>query len=241
MESLNAFHVSTLQAKLAARRPLFHAFRLASAGLCVRNDFNVRLAEGSARTQRFISRPRNAARRQSARRRPYRSERDQSRAVQRDPRRAGHRGIQWQDPGPGRRPKDRRKTDKQELDPVRRCRSEHATELEIFADDVRCTHGATIGQLDRERCSTCGPAGSNGTKPAMLIYAFARTSSSRLKCPRCEHRSKRMLSRRTAGAQPCPRLDVERIREDFPVLKQQVHGKPLVYLDNAATARSRRR
>ncbi len=30
--------------------------------------------------------------------------------------------------------------------------------------------------------------------------------------------------------------DVERIREDFPVLRQTVHGKPLVYLDNAATA-----
>jgi cysteine desulfurase/selenocysteine lyase len=31
-------------------------------------------------------------------------------------------------------------------------------------------------------------------------------------------------------------FDVERIREDFPVLKRQVHGKPLVYLDSAATS-----
>jgi cysteine desulfurase/selenocysteine lyase len=31
-------------------------------------------------------------------------------------------------------------------------------------------------------------------------------------------------------------IDVERLREDFPVLKQTVHGKPLVYLDSAATA-----
>jgi cysteine desulfurase/selenocysteine lyase len=31
-------------------------------------------------------------------------------------------------------------------------------------------------------------------------------------------------------------FDVERVREDFPVLKQKVHGKPLVYLDNAATS-----
>ncbi len=30
-------------------------------------------------------------------------------------------------------------------------------------------------------------------------------------------------------------FDVERIRNDFPVLHQSVHGKPLVYLDNAAT------
>ena len=31
-------------------------------------------------------------------------------------------------------------------------------------------------------------------------------------------------------------IDVEALREDFPVLKQTVHGKPLVYLDSAATA-----
>jgi cysteine desulfurase/selenocysteine lyase len=33
-----------------------------------------------------------------------------------------------------------------------------------------------------------------------------------------------------------PAFDVEKIREDFPVLKQTIHGKPLVYLDSAATA-----
>lgn len=31
------------------------------------------------------------------------------------------------------------------------------------------------------------------------------------------------------------RYDVAKIREDFPILRRQVHGKPLVYLDNAAT------
>ena len=31
-------------------------------------------------------------------------------------------------------------------------------------------------------------------------------------------------------------FDVAKLREDFPVLKQLIHGKPLVYLDNAATA-----
>jgi cysteine desulfurase / selenocysteine lyase len=30
-------------------------------------------------------------------------------------------------------------------------------------------------------------------------------------------------------------FDAERVREDFPILKVKVHGKPLVYLDNAAT------
>src|SRR5258708_992650 len=30
-------------------------------------------------------------------------------------------------------------------------------------------------------------------------------------------------------------FDVGRVREEFPILRQLVHGKPLVYLDNAAT------
>ena len=30
-------------------------------------------------------------------------------------------------------------------------------------------------------------------------------------------------------------LDLARIRADFPILHQRIHGKPLVYLDNAAS------
>jgi cysteine desulfurase / selenocysteine lyase len=41
-----------------------------------------------------------------------------------------------------------------------------------------------------------------------------------------------MSSAAEAGA----RFNVERIRRDFPVLQRKVHGKPLVYLDNAATS-----
>jgi cysteine desulfurase / selenocysteine lyase len=36
-------------------------------------------------------------------------------------------------------------------------------------------------------------------------------------------------------------LDIAKIREDFPILHQQVHGKPLVYLDNANTSQKPRR
>ncbi len=35
-------------------------------------------------------------------------------------------------------------------------------------------------------------------------------------------------------------FDVQRLRADFPILAEQVHGKPLVYLDNAATAQKPR-
>ena len=37
-----------------------------------------------------------------------------------------------------------------------------------------------------------------------------------------------------------PALDVRKIRKDFPILQQRVYGKPLVYLDNAATTQKPR-
>ena len=39
----------------------------------------------------------------------------------------------------------------------------------------------------------------------------------------------------TTTPAPVPALDAAAIRAQFPVLSRQVHGKPLVYLDNAAT------
>jgi len=35
-------------------------------------------------------------------------------------------------------------------------------------------------------------------------------------------------------------LDVEKIREDFPILSRTIHGKPLIYLDSAATSQKPR-
>ena len=39
---------------------------------------------------------------------------------------------------------------------------------------------------------------------------------------------------------PLDERSVQKLREDFPILKQLVHGKPLVYLDNAATSQKPR-
>jgi cysteine desulfurase / selenocysteine lyase len=39
-----------------------------------------------------------------------------------------------------------------------------------------------------------------------------------------------------ANAADKPKFDVDRVRQDFPILRTQVHGRPLVYLDNAATS-----
>ena len=35
-------------------------------------------------------------------------------------------------------------------------------------------------------------------------------------------------------------LDIEKIRDDFPILKREVSGRPLIYLDNAATSQTPR-
>jgi cysteine desulfurase / selenocysteine lyase len=52
-----------------------------------------------------------------------------------------------------------------------------------------------------------------------------------------EARSRGSATRRMGSAQAhAGGLDIEKIRADFPILRQTVHGKPLVYLDNAATS-----
>ncbi len=43
-----------------------------------------------------------------------------------------------------------------------------------------------------------------------------------------------------ASAVAAPVLDVEAVRRDFPILSQKVHGKPLVFLDSAASAQKPR-
>ena len=40
----------------------------------------------------------------------------------------------------------------------------------------------------------------------------------------------------TLQEKPAAGFDVARLREDFPILAREIHGKPLVYLDNAASA-----
>jgi cysteine desulfurase/selenocysteine lyase len=39
-----------------------------------------------------------------------------------------------------------------------------------------------------------------------------------------------------ANPKPVSGYDVERVRRDFPILSREVHGKPLVFLDSAASA-----
>jgi Fe-S cluster assembly protein SufD len=55
-------------------------------------------------------------------------------------------------------------------------------QLEIFADDVRCTHGATVGQLDEEALFYLRSRGlGNEQARSLLIRAFAQNILDRMK------------------------------------------------------------
>jgi Fe-S cluster assembly protein SufD len=55
-------------------------------------------------------------------------------------------------------------------------------ELQILADDVRCTHGATIGQLDAEMMFYLRSRGIGANQArSLLIYAFAQDIVDRIK------------------------------------------------------------
>lgn len=55
-----------------------------------------------------------------------------------------------------------------------------------------------------------------------------------------EHQMQRAVAKQSAPPNAPRPLDVPAIRSDFPVLHQRVHGKPLAWLDNAATTQKPR-
>ena len=130
-------------------------------------------------------------------------------------------------------------------------------QLEIYNNDVKCGHGSTIGRLDEEalfylRCRGIGLEQAR----SLLTYAFASEMLNQIDIdpckPRCTRRctrgyrpsraSKGSMSIASAIYTPSSQsgrphaFDVERIRQDFPLLHRTIRGKPLVYLDNAATS-----
>lgn len=67
-------------------------------------------------------------------------------------------------------------------------------QLEIFADDVKCTHGATIGQLDAESIFYLRSRGIGLAEArSLLTYAFANDIVSRVKVDTVRARLERVL------------------------------------------------
>ena len=72
----------------------------------------------------------------------------------------------------------------------------------------------------------------------LLIFAFARDIVDRIKVAPLREQLEKLLLEKLHGTSSLShdlRSDQRVERENFPVLDQRVHGKPLVYLDNAAT------
>ena len=127
-------------------------------------------------------------------------------------------------------------------------------QLEIFADDVKCTHGAAIGQLDEDAIFYLRARGLTYFEARdMLIHAFAGDILDRVKIEplrvALEGRAVRAAGQGSRGdrrgmtpsavaprSTPRRRSTCRRCARDFPILSERVHGKPLVYLDSANTS-----
>ncbi len=122
--------------------------------------------------------------------------------------------------------------------------ADNKPELEIFADDVVCGHGATAGALDPglEILSDVARHPREGSRSAADpgLHRRDRRGDRARRHPRradvCRHKMAGGARMSMHPAVSNGSYDVAKIRADFPALAMQVYGKPLVYLDNAASA-----
>lgn len=73
-------------------------------------------------------------------------------------------------------------------------------QLEIFADDVKCTHGATVGELDSEEVFYLRSRGLSETAARKLLtYAFGAEIIDRIPVASLRHRLEQTVLEQTAG------------------------------------------
>ena len=126
-----------------------------------------------------------------------------------------------------------------------RAEADAKPELEIFADDVNCGHGTAIGALDADALFYLRSRGIPEAEARdLLIRAFLEDAMAdfadhadprrAVAAAGCRARGHGQTSHERATAQDRPALTTSpRCARDFPILSREVHGKPLVYLDNA--------
>jgi Fe-S cluster assembly protein SufD len=72
-------------------------------------------------------------------------------------------------------------------------------QLEIFADDVKCAHGATVGQLDADEVFYLRSRGlSDATARNLLTYAFGAEIIDRIPVPTLKHRLEQAVLEQTS-------------------------------------------
>jgi Fe-S cluster assembly protein SufD len=200
-ESYQAFHVATLQIQLG-RDTNFRSHSLSFGGALVRNDINAVLSEGAECTLNGLYLVNGAqhidnhttidhAKPHAASHELYKGILDgQSSAVFN-----GKILVR----------KDAQKTDAKQTNKNLVLSEESVIntkpELQIHADDVRCTHGATIGQLDAEGIFYLQSRGIGKAEARdLLIVAFARDIVDRIKVAPLREQLEKLLVEKLHGS-----------------------------------------
>jgi Fe-S cluster assembly protein SufD len=183
-ESLDSFHVATIQV-FQAPNSNFKAHNICLGGLLVRNDVNAVLSSGCEGTLNglYLTKGRQHIDNHTAldHAAPHAASHELYKGILDGSSSAVFNGKILVR-------KDAQKTDAKQTN-KNLVLSGNAVintkpELQILADDVRCTHGATIGQLDQEALFYLRARGIDQTEARdLLIYAFARDVIDRIGIP----------------------------------------------------------
>jgi len=181
-EDERSFHVATLQVQLG-RDANFSTHSISLGGGLVRNDINAVLAEGTEATVNGLYLPSGSQHVDNHtmidHARPHGTSHELYKGILSGASAAVFNGKIIVRAGAQKT--DAKQTNKNLV------LSEDATintkpELQIHADDVRCTHGATIGQLDQEAIFYLQSRGIGKEQARdLLTYAFARDIVDRIK------------------------------------------------------------
>jgi Fe-S cluster assembly protein SufD len=193
-ESLSAWHVSTLQAQLG-RNANFTAHSISLGGSLVRNDAGAVLSEGTEATLNglyIVTGTQHVDNHTTIdHAKPHGTSHELYKGIL-----DGKAGAVFN--GRILVRKDAQKTDSKQTN-KNLVLSDDAVidtkpELQILADDVRCTHGATIGQLDAESLFYLQSRGI-GRREAreLLTYAFAQDVIDRMKVQSVKDALERIL------------------------------------------------
>ncbi len=181
-ESLSAFHISTLQAAVG-RSAAFTSHSISLGGALVRNDVNATLSEGSDAVLNglYIVNGTQHVDNHTVidHTMPHGTSHELYKGILDGKAHAVFNGRIFVR-------KDAQKTDSKQTNKNLVLSDDSVVdtkpELQIFADDVRCTHGATIGQLDAESLFYLQSRGIGKSEArSLLTYAFAQDVVDRIK------------------------------------------------------------
>jgi Fe-S cluster assembly protein SufD len=193
-DSLSAFHVSNTQAHLA-RSVNFSSHSITLGGALVRNDAGVVLSEGTEATLNglyIVNGAQHVDNHTSIdHAKPHGTSHELYKGILDGKSSAVFNGriiVR----------KDAQKTDSKQTNKNLVLSDEAVIdtkpELQILADDVRCTHGATIGQLDAESMFYLRSRGIGKEEArSLLIYAFAQDIIDRIKVQGLKDSLERLL------------------------------------------------